>query len=505
MLGQVKYLKKEKNHLLKLLLVGEIMFETTIKKIRQIVWVEGQNDDSIKFIGQLSWLLFLRYLDSIESDREDKAVIDSKKYVPILDEKYRWDSWACPKNSSGVIDDVKCMTGQDLIDFVVKNLFPYLKKLKSEKNKGSIKFQIASVFENFDNGFESGYILRRALNEIDNLKFDSSDERDELGGLYENELKNLGNKGSGKGEFYTPRPLIRAMISVIKPKIGETVYDGACGTCGFLYESYKFMKRDNISVQDLKTLNEDTLYGQELKAHGYLFGVMNMILHGIANPNIIRTNTLSKSLSAITEDDRHDVILMNPPFGSGVASNEQNNFDFKSSEMAYLFMQHIIKKIKAGGRAAVIIKNTFLSNGDAKNIRKLLLEKCKVHTILNMPKGSFLGAGVKTVVLFFEKGRPTKKIWYYDLDPGRSLGKTNPLNDNDLKEFIELQKSKLTNEKSWIVDGAEILKSDEIDLSVKNPNTPEEAPLRSPEEIFTEMEALDSETKDLMGSIKDLI
>ena len=481
------------------------MFENTIKRIRQVVWVEGQNDDPIKFIGQLSWLLFLRYLDSIESDREDKAKFESKTYTPILKKKYRWDNWACPKNDLGKIDDTKCKTGEDLLRFVSKKLFPYLKKFKLSDNKNTINYRIGSVFENFDNNFESGYVLRKALNEIDNLKFNSSDERDELGGLYEKELASLNNKGSGKGEYYTPRPLIIAILSVINPQIGETIYDGACGTCGFLYESYNFMKKENLSVGELKTLKEDTFYGQELKAYAYLFGVMNMILHGIENPNIIRTNTLSKPLSAITEDERNDVILMNPPFGKGVSANKQKNFPFKSSEMGYLFIQHIIKKLRSGGRAGVIIKNTFLSNADCKNVRKLLLEKCKVHTILNMPSGSFLGAGVKTVVLFFEKGRPTKKIWYYDLDPGRNLGKTNPLNDNDLKEFIELQKSKPTTEKSWIVDVADILKSDEIDLSGKNPNTAEEAPLRSPEEILTEMELLDRKTKDILGSIKNLI
>ena len=481
------------------------MFENTLKQVYQKIWVEGQIDDWTNYIGQVSWLLFLRYLESIESDRRDQALLESKEYIPILDKEYRWDQWACPKNGLGVRDDTRAMKGDDLIDFVNRELFPYFRSFKKEGSKGSVQYQIASIFERLENKFENGHRLREALDRIDDLEFNTNNQRDELGNIYEGMLQNLNNKGSGKGEYYTPRPLIRAMVSVTNPQIGETVYDGACGTCGFLYEAYKFMKKDNISVEEMKTLQRNTFHGQELKPYGYLFGVMNMILHGIDNPNIVRTNTLSTSLSAITEDDRHDVVLMNPPFGSGVPENEQNNFQFKSSEMGYLFMQHIIKKIKAGGRAAVIIKNTFLSNGDAKNIRKLLLEKCKVHTILNMPQGSFLGATVKTVVLFFEKGRPTKKIWYYDLDPGRSLGKINPLNDNDLEEFIELQKSKPNTEKSWIIDGAEMLKTDEIDLSVKNPNTPEEAPLRSPQEILTEMETLDNETKNILGSIKDLI
>ena len=381
------------------------MFENTLKQVYQKIWVEGEIDDWTNYIGQVSWLLFLRYLESIESDRKDRAEIESKEYVPILAKKYTWDEWACPKNALGVIDDTKIMKSDDLIDFVNYKLFPYFRSFKDESAKGSVQFQIASIFERLENKFENGRTLREALNKIDDLKFNTNDQRDELGNIYEEMLQNLNNKGSGKGEYYTPRPLIRTMVKVINPQIGETIYDGACGTCGFLYEAYDFMKKDNLSVEEMETLQKNTFYGQELKPYGYLFGVMNMILHGVESPNIIRTNTLSKPLSSITEDDRHDVILMNPPFGSGVPSNEQNNFQIKSSEMGYLFMQHIIK-LRAGGRAAVIIKNTFLSNGDAASIRKLLLEKCKVNTILNMPKGSFLGAGVKTVVLFFEKGRP---------------------------------------------------------------------------------------------------
>jgi type I restriction enzyme M protein len=290
--------------------------------------------------------------------------------------------------------------------------------------------------------------------------------------------------------------------------MGETVYDGAVGSAGFLCEAHTHMTkdRDALKVSDLKTLQETTFYGKEKKNLAYIIGVMNMILHGIEAPNIVHTNTLSENIRDIQEKDRHHVIVANPPFGGKERKEVQQNFDIKTGETAFLFLQHFIKTLKAGGRAGIVIKNTFLSNTDnaSTSLRKHLLETCNLHSILDMPGGTFLGAGVKTVVLFFNKGEPTKNIWYYQMNPGRNMGKTNPLNDKDLAEFIELQKTKPESEKSWMVNMADV-NTDTYDLSVKNPNTPEEAPLRNPDEILTEMETLDSETKDILGSIKKLI
>jgi type I restriction enzyme M protein len=294
----------------------------------------------------------------------------------------------------------------------------------------------------------------------------------------------------------------------VNPQMGETVYDGAVGSAGFLCEAHSHMTkdRDALKVSDLKTLQETTFYGKEKKNLAYIIGVMNMILHGIEAPNIVHTNTLSENIRDIQEKDRHHVIVANPPFGGKERKEVQQNFDIKTGETAFLFLQHFIKILKAGGRAGVVIKNTFLSNTDnaSTSLRKHLLETCNLHSILDMPGGTFLGAGVKTVVLFFNKGEPTKNIWYYQMNPGRNMGKTNPLKDKDMAEFIELQKTKPESEKSWMVNMADV-NTDTYDLSVKNPNTPEEAPLRSPEEILTEMETLDTATKDILGSIKDLI
>jgi type I restriction enzyme M protein len=325
--------------------------------------------------------------------------------------------------------------------------------------------------------------------------------------IYEEKIKRMGNAGRNGGEYYTPRPLIRAMVRVIDPKVGETVYDGACGSAGFHCESYEYMRaKPRLSVRDVETLKRRTFYGREKKSLAFCIAIMNMILHGIETPNISRENTLAIQLADIQERDRHDVILANPPFGGKERAEVQENFPIRSGETAFLFLQHFIKILRAGGRAGVVIKNTFLSNTDnaSVSLRKHLLESCNLHTILDCPGGTFQGAGVKTVVLFFEKGEPTRKIWYYQLDPGRNLGKTNPLNDNDLAEFVELQKTRANSDKSWSVDIKDI-DTATCDLSTKNPNGGEEVIHRDPEVILDEIAALDAEAADVLETIRGML
>ena len=489
------------------------MFEQTFKNIDDILYKDAGADSELDYIGQTSWIMFLRYLDVLEQDKQDEAELKGQEYSYILDEEYRWSNWAMPKDANGELDHHIAMTGDDLVEFVDLKLFPYLKKFKENTdNSKTIEYKIGEIFSELKNKIQSGYNLREILEFADALVFHSSKDKHELSHLYEAKIKNMGNAGRNGGQYYTPRPLIRAIVNVVNPQIGETVYDGAVGSAGFLCEAHSHMSKDVKSVDALKTLQESTFYGKEKKNLAYIIGVMNMILHGIEAPNIIHTNTLSENLRDIQEKDRHHVILANPPFGGKERKEVQQNFDIKTGETAFLFLQHFIKTLKAGGRAGVVIKNTFLSNTDNASValRKHLLETCNLHSILDMPQGTFLGAGVKTVVLFFNKGEPTKNIWYYQMDAGRNMGKTNPLNDKDMAEFIDLQKdvnlspSKGESEKSWTVSVADV-NTDTYDLSVKNPNTPEEAPLRSPEQILTEMETLDSETKDILGSIKELI
>jgi len=317
----------------------------------------------------------------------------------------------------------------------------------------------------------------------------------------------MGNAGRNGGEYYTPRPLIRAIVQVVKPRIGERIYDGAVGSAGFLCESYEYLtKNQSLTTKDVRTLQERTFYGREKKSLAYVIAIMNMILHGIEAPNIIHTNTLTENTADIQEKDRVEVIMANPPFGGSERKEVQQNFPIRTGETAYLFLQHFIKKLKAGGRAGMVIKNTFLSNTDnaSVSLRKLLLESCKLYTVLDCPGGTFQGAGVKTVVLFFEKGAPTRKIWYYQLDPGRNLGKTNPLNDDDLVEFVKLQKTFADSPKSWSVD-AKGIDQTTFDLSAKNPNGGEEIAHRSPEEIMKEIAALDAESAGLLANIRALL
>jgi type I restriction enzyme M protein len=261
-----------------------------------------------------------------------------------------------------------------------------------------------------------------------------------------------------------------------------------------------------LNTEDLDTLQTRTFTGKEKKSLAYVIAIMNMILHGIEAPKIIHANTLTENLSDVQERDRFDVILANPPFGGSERKEVQQNFPIRSGETAFLFLQHFIRMLRAGGRAGVVIKNTFLSNSDNASValRQKLLEECNLHTVLDCPGGTFQGAGVKTVVLFFEKGAPTGKVWFYQLDPGRNLGKTNPLNDRDLAEFVELQKSFADSPKSWSVDLA-VVDPQTFDLSVKNPNAVQALTHRSPQEIMAEIAALDAESTEVLSRIRGLL
>ncbi len=488
------------------------MFEQAFKNIDDILHKDAGCSSELDYTEQTSWMLFLKYLDDLERERALEAELDGSEYTYIIDPAHRWSTWAAPKTAEGKFDHDNALTGSDLMDYVDGELFPYLKGFKkSAESPDTLQYKIGEIFGEIKNKIQSGYSLRDALEKVDQLRFRSQQEKHELSHLYETKIKNMGNAGRNGGEYYTPRPLIRAMIDVVKPKIGETIYDGACGSAGFLCEAFDYLrsggrKKKELSTADLTTLQTRTFYAREKKSLAYVIAIMNMILHGIETPNVVHTNTLAENLQDIQPSNQHDVILANPPFGGKERKEVQQNFPIRTGETAFLFLQHFIKMLKPGGRAAVVIKNTFLSNTDnaAIALRKELLENCNLHTVLDCPAKTFLGAGVKTVVLFFTKGEPTRNIWYYQLDPGRSLGKTNPLNDKDLEEFVRLQKGFEASEKSWSLDVADI-DAATCDLSVKNPNAPEEAPLREPKDIIAEIIALDKESEAILGKIRELV
>lgn len=488
------------------------MFEQAFKNIDDILHKDAGCSSELDYTEQTSWMLFLKYLDDLERERQMAAELDGKEYEYIIAPEHRWSAWAAPKDENGDFDHNNALTGSDLIEYVDGELFPYLKGFKqAAESPDTIEYKIGEIFGEIKNKIQSGYSLRDALEKVDELRFRSQEEKHELSHLYETKIKNMGNAGRNGGEYYTPRPLIRAMVDVTQPKIGETIYDGAAGSAGFLCEAYDYLRqggrqKKQLSTKDLKILQERTFYAKEKKSLAYVIAIMNMILHGIETPNVIHTNTLAENLQDIQPSNQHDIILANPPFGGKERKEVQQNFPIKTGETAFLFLQHFMKALKPGGRAAIVIKNTFLSNTDnaAIALRKELLQNHNLHTVLDCPAKTFLGAGVKTVVLFFTKGEPTQKVWYYQLDPGRSLGKTNPLNDNDLKEFVELQQGFKDSDKSWSLNVADLDQAT-WDLSVKNPNVKEEAELREPKDIIAEIIALDKESEVILAKIQELV
>ena len=483
------------------------MFEQTFKNIDDILHKDAGCSSELDYVEQTSWILFLKYLDDFEKDRKTSAELAGQTYSPIIDKAYRWNIWAAPKKG-GKLDHHTALTGDDLKDFVDLKLFPYFKKFKiSAESPETIEYKIGEIFNELKNKIQSGYNLREVLNLVDELRFQSKTEKHEMSHLYEGKIQNMGNAGRNGGEYYTPRPLIKTIVKVVSPKIGQRIYDGAVGSAGFLCEAFEYLRNSkNLTTKDAEILQKKTFYGKEKKSLAYIIGTMNMILHGVEAPNIVHTNTLSENITDIQDKDRFDIVLANPPFGGKERAEVQQNFPIKTGETAFLFLQHFIKILKAGGSAGVVIKNTFLSNTDnaSVSLRKILLESCNLHTVLDLPGGTFTGAGVKTVVLFFEKGAPTEKVWFYQLNLDRNLGKTNPLNENDLAEFVELQKKKADTTNSWTVSIKDV-NTDTWDLSVKNPNKKDDMVLREPKEILVEIAALDKESSEILKKIRELV
>ena len=481
------------------------MYENAFNTIDRALRNDEGMSSELDYAEQTSWVLFLKYLDDLEAERADRAALVGRDHVPTLEAGYRWSDWAAPKDGDGAFDHDAAMTGDDLIAFVDGELFPYLSAFRGA-DSSTLAHRIGEVFTEIRSKFRSGYALRDVLDVVDGLSFGTQAQRHELSSLYEDRIKRMGNAGRNGGEYYTPRPLIRAMIEVLDPKIGETVYDGAVGSAGFLCEAYEAMAKRATSAADRKTLQKETFYGQEKKSLAYVIGLMNLILHGIEVPNLRHTNTLTENVMDYGPGDRHDVILANPPFGGGERKEVQHNFPIRSGETAYLFMQHFIRKLKPGGRAGVVIKNTVLSNTDNASValRRELLETCDLHTVLDLPGGTFTGTGAPTVVLFFTRGMSTRRTWYYQLNPGRTLGKTTPLTDDDLGEFVRLQPDKADSDRSWSVDVAE-LNERTLDLAVRNPNMPDAVPLRSPEEIVDTMLARDVDVANILRRIRGML
>lgn len=477
-----------------------VKLEAIDKKLRMD---DGLNNN-LDYLEQSSWILFLKLLEDTEKNRKKTAELNNTEYKEIFEEKYKWSNWAVKKLPNGSIDIKGNLRGDQLIEYIKNELFPYLKSFSETiEEQDSLKFKIGAIFNEINFKFQDGNILREVLDTIDEISIGADENRHELSVFYEKRIYDMGtSEGRTGGQYYTPRPLIQVIVERVNPQIGETVYDGAVGSAGFLVEAYKYMVEKRESVEDFNKLQKSTFYGNEKKSFGYIVGLMNMILHGIESPNIIRKNTLKENSNNIQPQDQHDVVLANPPFGGSEQIEVQENFTFKTSETAYMFLEHFMKILKNDGRAGIIIKNTFLSNDDASLLRKELLATCNLELILDLPANTFPGAGVKTVVLFFKKGNPTKEIQYYQLNLDRNIGKTNPLNLNDLDEFRNLKKD-TESKNTWTLNINDI-NQETFDLGVINPNIEDEV-LPEPSEILNEIEKLEKESTELLKQIKKFI
>lgn len=477
-------------------------------KACKILRQDDNTNSLLDYVEQISWLLFLKCLEELERRNKAEAEFEGKPYTPILAKKYQWSTWTCQE---------KHLTGQDLMRFLTDDLFPYLRTLKGNSAKSVIR----ALFEETPSKMlKDGGILRDAIDEIGKIEFETADDVHTLSHLYESMLAKLGREGGMGGEFYTPRPIIEFIVKMVAPQIGETIYDPAMGSAGFLVESYKHMRKslgNKILPRDEKRLQENTFYGQEKKPLPYLLGCMNMILHGVFSSNLTRRNTLGDDIRKFTEKDRFNVILTNPPFGGTEHDSVTSNFRYPSKATSITFLQHIMAKVKRGGRVGMVIDETVLSKTNELayiNTRKELLEVFNLHTIISLPAGVFAnavstGTGPKTNLIFFNReldksGNPigTKEIWYYEVEAvGFTLTKTQkPIKENDLPECLRLANNKKQTNRSWTVDISKIRERN-YNLSAFNPNQNDELKHKTPTTVAG---VLISKTKSFAESLEKI-
>ncbi|MBT9170686.1 MAG: putative type I restriction enzymeP M protein [Actinobacteria bacterium] len=451
----------------------------------------------LQYIEQLSWLLFLKLFDDLE---EQKKLLNPK-YEPIFENKYRWQNWA------------NKLTGDELLKFIERKLIPYLANLSGTPQK----MKIASVFSETRNHMKSGYALAELVELFDEIDFSKPEDSHILSIAYEDLLMTTaGQKGGGAGEFYTPRPIIRFMIRVIQPKFGDKILDPFCGSAGFLVESYKYLREKEETLKDHKILQEKTFYGQEAKPFPYLIGLMNSMLHGMESPNIVYLSegTFVEDTRSIPEDKKFEIILTNPPFGGEEEKRLLANLPFKISDTELAGLYYCMRKLKVKGRCGIVQPEgvLFRTGGAYKQIKKELLENNNLHTIISLPSGVFAcvspkgGSGPKTNLLFFEKGIPTKEIWYYELTPpnGKNYTRNNPIKDEDLEDAYKKWGKREISKNSWIIKIEDIIKRD-YDLSAKNPNKVRGVVYRKPEELVKSVLEKEKEIERTLKNIRATI
>lgn len=439
-----------------------------IKSARQVMRKDKGLNGDLDRLPLFTWILFLKFLDDMEITAEEEAKLGRKKYQPVIEPPYRWRDWATKADG---------ITGDELLKFISQDetmrpdgtkgagLFAYLRGLQSESGKAR-QDVIANVFKGVTNRMESGYLLRDVINKVSGIHFTASEEMHTLSRLYENMLREMRDAAGDSGEFYTPRPVVKFMVDVIDPKLGETVLDPACGTGGFLVEAYDHLAAGCKSVAERTKLQQESLFGQEAKPLPYMLVQMNLLLHGLEYPNIKYGNTLAVKVTEIGDNDRVDVILTNPPFGGEEERGILNNFpaDKQTAETALLFLQLIMRKLKRPtrgnpGRAAVVVPNgTLFGDGICARIKEELLKEYNLHTIVRLPEGTFAPyTDIPANLLFFDRSGPTKTIWYYQMplpEGRRKYSKTMPLQVEDMvacKTWFTAKK-RVENEQAWKID-----------------------------------------------------
>lgn len=493
-----------------------------IKSARDIMRTDKGLNGDLDRLPMLTWILFLKFLDDLEQVRETQALLGGKPFRPAIERPYRWRDWAGQ------------LTGDELIAFINNDeavrpdgkrgagLFAYLRGLQGA-NGGDRRDVIATVFRGVQNRMINGYLLRDVIDKVSGIHFNATEEMHTLGHLYESMLKEMRDSAGDSGEFYTPRAVIRFMVEVTNPRLGETVLDPACGTGGFLVEAFNHLETQCKTVKDRETLQERSIQGGEAKSLPYLLAQMNLLLHGLENPRIDSGNSLRFPLREMGDKDRVDVILTNPPFGGQEEKGIQGNFpeDMQTSETALLFLQLIMRKLRRpggkspGGRAAVVVPNgTLFGDGVCARIKEQLLKEFNLHTIVRLPNGVFAPyTGIPTNLLFFDRTGPTEAIWYYELplpEGRKNYTKTQPMRFEEFAECIAWWPldTRAENEHAWKVPASDVLKYNaegilqSVNLDIKNPNSAETLEHLPPEQLAEDIIKKERRILELMEEIK---
>ena len=476
---------------------GELL--NIINRCCDILRTDDGINTAMQYTETLSWLLYLKFFHDMEEERQGIAVLSGEEYVPLLAEQYRWDYWTGRKAG---------LSGQELTDFVNDELFPYLRELKGTK-EGDPRDIISAIFDNSSNRVSDGYLLADVIGQIQKIGFGMNDDAFALSHIYEELLKNMGEGGGNAGEFYTPRPLVRVMVQMLDPQLGETIYDPACGTGGFLAEAHAYLDAKANTAERRRILNYQTFFGQEKTPLPYVLCLMNLSLHGMDYPRINRMNTLSRDIRSIEEHEKHDVILANPPFGGKEQSMLQQNFPIKASATEHLFIQHMEKMLKTRGRAAIVVPEgvLFQTNAAYKSLKEKLLKECNVHTVLSLPAGTFIPySAVKTSVLFFDKSKRTEDVWFYEVPllDNKKLTKKNGITEKHFAELLTLYRPRPTTERSWLVPVEKIIANDaSLSASHYNPHGIESEDLLEPAQYAAEIKGLLSNCSRHIDSLLD--